>query len=202
MRPRFVLALLFLSLLILSAVFYLKRPLRRTPAPSPEAETATAATVTVSNAVTNPAPPAESAPVIAAAVATNVLSLEQHEAAIDAETDRLQQWSVNDDPTSLSNILADLTNPEKEIREAAIEATRQFGSADAIPALKSAAVNSTDTDEQIEMLEAAKFLSLPGISDIGVQLPRTPAQIQADAQRQAERQKHDPIHHSQAAPNN
>ena len=36
---------------------------------------------------------------------------------------------MNDDPTSLSNILADLPNSEKEIREAAIDAAKHFGSA-------------------------------------------------------------------------
>ena len=68
---------------------------------------------------------------------TNILTDEQRQAAIDAEIDRLQQWSMNDDPASLSNILADLTSPEKEIRDAAIEATKEFGSTNAIPALES-----------------------------------------------------------------
>ena len=52
--------------------------------------------------------------------------------------DRLQDWSMNDDAESLNHIVAGLTSPEKEIREAAIEATKQFGSADAISALKAA----------------------------------------------------------------
>jgi HEAT repeat protein len=119
--------------------------------------------------------------------ATNILTPEQHQTAIDAETDRLQEWSVNDDPASLSNILADLTNPDKEIRVAAIEAARQFGSADAIPALKAAADATDDLQEKNDDLQAADFLSLPGISDSSVQLPLTPEQIQANAQRNAER---------------
>jgi HEAT repeat protein len=70
---------------------------------------------------------------------------------------------MNDDPASLSNILADLTNPEKEIRDAAIEAAKQFGSTNAIPTLKAVAANTTDTEEQIALLEAANFLSLPPV---------------------------------------
>ncbi len=99
---------------------------------------------------------------------------------------------MNDDPASLSNILADLTNPEKEIRDAAIEAAKQFGSTNAIPTLKAVAANTTDLEEQSALLEAADFLSLPAISDSGVQLPRTPEQIQAAMQKQAQRQRQNP----------
>jgi hypothetical protein len=122
-----------------------------------------------------------------APVSTNTLTPEQRQAAMDAETDRLQQWSANDDPASLSNILADLTSSEKEIQEAAIEAAKQFGSSNAIPALKTAAASNQDTGEQIALLEAADFLSLPSLSSSGPDT-RTPEQIQADTQRSAERQ--------------
>jgi HEAT repeat protein len=134
------------------------------------------------------------------------LTPEQRQAAIDAETDRLQDWSLSDDPGVLPNILADLSNPEKEVREAAIEATKQFGSSNAIPTLRAAVANTTDPEEQIALLEAVEFLSLPGISDSSVQLPRTPEQIQADQQRilqrQAQRQKNAPNRNSQPPPNN
>ena len=94
---------------------------------------------------------------------------------------------MNDDPASLSNILADLTNSEKEIRDAAIEAAKQFGSTNAIPTLKAVAANTTDPEEQIALLEAANFLSLPGVN-WGSTTPKTPEQIQAAAQRKAERE--------------
>jgi len=93
-------------------------------------------------------------------------------------------WSRNNDPQSLSNILADLSSPQKDVREAAIEAAKQFGSTNAIPALKAAAMSATDTDEQIEMLQAANFLSLPSISSIQL----TPDQIAAGQQRVAKMQ--------------
>jgi HEAT repeat protein len=117
-------------------------------------------------------------------VAANTLTPEQRQAAIDAETDRLQQWSMNDDQVSLSNILADLTNPDKEVREAAIEAAEQFGSTNAIPVLQNLAANNEDSEEKAALLEAANFLSLPSINS----LPRTPEQIQAAAKRKADRE--------------
>ena len=92
---------------------------------------------------------------------------------IEAETDRLQQLSMSDDPISLSNILADLTSPEKEIRAAAIEATKQFGSTNAIPALKAAAEASEDHEEKAAFLEAVDFLSLPSLDTVTMSPPET-----------------------------
>jgi hypothetical protein len=190
-------ALLLVALLVLGAAFFLNQLLIRHPA-NPPVPAGVAAASTTSEPATAVFPAAaqtdtaSSPPMMAAPVATNALTPEQQQAAIDAETDRLQQWSMNDDPVSLSNILADLTNSEKEVREAAIEATKQFGSTNAIPTLKAVAANTTDPEEQIALLQAANFLSLPAISDGSVQLPRTPEQIQAAAQKQAQRQNHNP----------
>lgn len=112
------------------------------------------------------------------------LTAEEQQATNDAEIDRLQEWSRNDDPQSLSNILADLTSSQKDVRDAAIEATKQFDSTNAIPALKAAAANATDTDEQIAMLEAVKFIELPPLTFS----PPTPGQAQAAQQQRAQRQ--------------
>jgi CheY-like chemotaxis protein len=114
---------------------------------------------------------------------------------------------MNDDPQSLSNILADLTSPEKEIRMAAIEAAKQFESTNAIPVLKAAAANAEDNQEAIALLQAADWLALPTFDfnhpGTGPQL--TPAQIQArdknkakaQARRQAQLQKNNPPSASQ-----
>jgi hypothetical protein len=204
MRPKFVLALILLAVLVLGAAFFLKQRMGSASAPPAGAEITPPVPVTAPNAVMSVAPP----PVIPPApTVTNTLTPEQRQTAIEAETDRLQQWSMNDDPASLSNILADLTNSEKEIREAAIEATKQFGSSDAIPTLKQVAADTSDTGEQIALLEAADFLSLPSISDSSVQLPRTPEEIQMEQQKRAEKealkqgQKH-PARQNSPAPSN
>lgn len=167
------------SLLILSGAFLLKQHWGSTSVPPASAEVAPPAPVTASNALANIAPP----PALATA-ATNVITPEQRQDAITAETDRLQEWSTSSDPGDLANILADLNNPEKEVRAAAIEAAKQFGSPSAIPTLKAVAATSTDPEEQTALLEAADFLSLPSITDAPGQ-PKTPEQIQAQAQQQA-----------------
>lgn len=94
--------------------------------------------------------------------------------------EHLLDWSMNHDAASLSNILVRLTNPEKEIRAAAIEAARQFGSSNAIPALTAAANATDDIREKIECLEAAEFLTLPPLA-----FSRPPAELQAQMEAQA-----------------
>ena len=126
--------------------------MENSPAPS-NLETAAVSSL-VSNAVTAVVSTTVTVPVF-------IQSPELHQAAIDAEIDRLQQFSMNDDLTSLSNILADLINPEKEVRQASIEAAKQFGSTNAISTLKAVAANTDDTREQIALFEAVDFLSLP-----------------------------------------
>jgi len=180
MRPKFVFALLLLALLALGAVFFLKQHLGNV-APSPTSpESATPAPPPASNVMASVAPPP--APIPAAPASTITLTPEQRQAAIDAEIDRLQDWSMNNDPASLSNILADLTSPEKEIRDAAIEAAKQFDSTNAIPTLKAVAANTADTGEQIALLEAADFLSLPSLPPL-TKPPQTREQMKAAAQQ-------------------
>ena len=185
MRPKIVIIILLAGLAGVTVILLIKHQGSPPPAAVPIAiaETKPAAPQTAPT-VTNVPPPAP-APVAAAPVATNALTPEQRQAAIDAETDRLQQWSMNDDSESLSNILADLTNSEKEIRGAAIEAVQQFGSTNAIPILKNLAANDQDPEEKAALLEAANFLSLPSIFDVGK--PTTPAE--REARRQAQMQK-------------
>ncbi len=104
---------------------------------------------------------------------------EEKQSYIETEVSRLQDLSTQDDPAALTAIMNDLTNSEKEVRLAAIEATKQFGSKDAIPVLQADVASAAGTDEKIALLEAADFLSLPSLTDAGVQTPPTPDQLQA-----------------------
>jgi hypothetical protein len=97
-------------------------------------------------------------------VAAQPVTPEEREAAIESEKDRLAALEMNDDASSLSNILADLNSPEKEIRMAAIDAAVQFHSTNAIPVLQSAAANDQDMEEKIALLKAADFLALPEVT--------------------------------------
>jgi HEAT repeat protein len=157
LRPKFIITLGLLIFLVLSAALLLKRQLGNTSVPPASPEVAPAAPPAVSNIVANAAQPSTHATVPAI---TNVVLSAKERAD---EIDRLQDWSMNDDAESLNHIVADLTSPDKEIREAAIEATKQFGSADAIPSLKAAADSTENIEDKTAYLEAADFLSLPSM---------------------------------------
>jgi hypothetical protein len=190
MRPKFVFALLLFTFLILGGALFLKQYLGGGLKPSANAESVASVPPVNSNVVAMAAPPREPAPASlpvaplstnTAMPPTNTVAPEPSQEAIDAEVNRLQDWSLNDDPESLSNILADLTNSVKEVREAAIDAAEQFGSTNAIPALKAAAQTTDDLQEKIAYLEAADFLSLPSLPHDS-QPAKTLEQMKAEAQ--------------------
>ena len=195
MRPKIVIIILLAGLAGVSGILLIKHQGAPPPAAAPIAITEIKPAAPQTARTITSVPPTAPAPVAAAPVA---MTPEQRQAAIDAETDHLQQWSMNDDPASLSNILADLTSPEKEVRQAAIEAAEQFGSTNAIPILKNLAANDGDPAEKAALLEAAHFISLPSIFD--VDNSTTPAE--RDARRQAQMQKRALNQNSPAAPNN
>jgi len=114
-------------------------------------------------------------------VDTNALA-EKHEAEIQEHIEKLQELQVNDDAQSLQAILSELTSPDKEVREAAVEATIQFGSRDAIPVLKNLAAYTVDVDEQKALMDAAAFLELPTITEARAQNPDAKTQDAAPPQ--------------------
>ena len=207
MRPKFLVVLFLVTGVVLVGVFYFKPHVAPSPTPSVIPEAAVAPVPEVPAMVVTPTPPA---PVVTASVPVVTLTPEQRQAAIDAEIERLRQAGLSDNPADLTVILVDLTNPEKEIREAAILATKQFGSTNAIPALQTAAENTTNATEKAELLEAADFIALPSTSINVVATPKTPDEVQAiqqqivqrEAARQAKLQNRlrASSHNSQAAP--
>jgi hypothetical protein len=181
MRPKFVITFLLLAVAVFGAIILLKPKPAAPPAP-PFAETTTTAPPETARPPAKKLPPVENAapvksveeavaavpetapannpPPAPAATATNeVLTVLERTAAID----RLQDWSTHDakDTDALTNIVAALSSPDEKVREAAIDATRELGSKDAIPALTEAAAHTSDPDEKKALLDAIKFLKLP-----------------------------------------
>ena len=104
-----------------------------------------------------------------AAAATN--ADEAHEVYVQNQVAELQELQTRDDAQSLQAILGELTNSDRTIREAAIDATTQFGSRDAIPFLKDLAARTQVPDEKAELLDAADFLALPSLTEVRQQNP-------------------------------
>jgi hypothetical protein len=196
MRPKVVIAILLAGLAGFAGIFFLKRLTTPDQPLSPAANVQTLASAppvsfdagvihevppavpTVSAVITNSAPENQIAqvtniPPVAPAANAPVID---HETYAQSEIDKLQELQANDDAQSLHAILADLTNSDKTIRAAAIEATTQFGSRDAIPVLKDLAARTPDPDEKQQLQDAADFLALPSITELREQNPHVKIQ--------------------------
>jgi hypothetical protein len=170
MRPKFAATILLVAALLIGAVVFLKfRPVAPPPKPAPvvvavnqppQPRPAPAPVVEPPVVAPAPAPPA---PVVAPPppAPTNTLTAEEREAAIEAEVAKLQDWQGNTDSVSYSNILNDLTHPERQVRFAAIESLKQVDNTNAIPVLKDLAAKTDDVEEAKALLDAAHFISLP-----------------------------------------
>jgi HEAT repeat protein len=93
------------------------------------------------------------------------------EAYIQQRVDELIGLGAEKDPASLDKLLNALTNPEPQIRAAALEALVQFGSRDAVPRLEEISLQTQDAHERAEIAEAIEFLKLPSLSEV-VELKR------------------------------
>jgi hypothetical protein len=194
MRTKFVLALMSFAALVLAVTFYFQQKFAQSPPPASATTAVSPPSTAKPGSAANPGLARQfvTQPTLSVAVKPP-MTPEEKQAYIEAETSRLQDLSTQDDSASLSAILNDLTDPEKEVRLAAIEATKQFGSKDAIPTLQASVADAKDTDEKIALLEAADFLALPTLADAEVQAPLTPDQLQAiqeQRQRQAARKQY------------
>lgn len=91
----------------------------------------------------------------------------------------LQDLAWFDDPESLKKILAELHSPLPEIRAAALEATIDFSSNEAIPYLEVISAGTYDVVERGKITEAIEFLKLPTLTEhlesIGAETGQEPA---------------------------
>ena len=92
--------------------------------------------------------------------------LAQHQTYVEKRIEELTDLAMNDDSSSLDTILSELTNRDPQIRKAALEATIQFGSRDAIPKLADVVSQVDDPGEKHDILEAIEFLKLPSASEV------------------------------------
>jgi hypothetical protein len=80
---------------------------------------------------------------------------------------QLIDMGMSDNPANLKVILSELENPEPEIRQAALTATLDFGSKDALPVLQNELAYATDLQEKMDLKNAIDFLQLPKFGSSG-----------------------------------
>lgn len=85
---------------------------------------------------------------------------------VSRRVDELLDLAMNDDSDSLTAILAELENRDKDIRTGALDAVIQFADRAAIPHLRELAERTLDSAEKARLLEAADFLELPSLTEV------------------------------------
>ena len=96
---------------------------------------------------------------------TAPLEEESHEQKVRQRIAELNDLAMNSDTNSLSTILAELNNSDKEIRKGALEAVIQFADRAAIPRLHEIADRTEDATEKAALLEAIEYLKLPSLTE-------------------------------------
>src|SRR5262245_47062061 len=84
---------------------------------------------------------------VAAVEATPAGGTNQNRAVIAHRIEELETLAMNNDTASRDAIVAELQNPSKEIRHAALQAAIQFGDRSVVPRLQELAGQTEDTDE-------------------------------------------------------
>ena len=178
MRPKIVIPVLVLGLLTV-ALFILFRSHSGVATDSQSQETADAqpatdtspgapkpASRTPTNVQAGPKSPERVSPEGGPADGLADTAEEQYKTYVEKRVNELQDFSANGDKESLDAILSELSNRSPEIRKAAVEAAKQFGSRDAIPSLQDAANQTDDLSEKAEVNAAMEFLKLPSLTEV------------------------------------
>jgi HEAT repeat protein len=165
MRAKVVLPVLALSVLLIALALLLSQrnrdasgalPARDTAAllPSPRAQFQGQPGLVKRLSLSPEGPPARLA-------AEGDSTRDNHKTAVANRIAELNRLAMTSDPRSLDTILSELSNRDRPIRAAAVSATIDFGSRDAIPALQNALAGTDDLKEKVEIQRAIDFLQLP-----------------------------------------
>lgn len=91
---------------------------------------------------------------------------EHRATSVAARISELSDLSRKPDTASLQTLLSELSNPDQEIREAALDIISQSGNRAAIPGLIQAAEHTQDAAERKAILDAIEFLKLPTLTEV------------------------------------
>jgi hypothetical protein len=184
MRPKVILGLVMLALICGAGLFLARNRGQQTPSTDSVAPLPQAAEEVAASQIDSSAPISEKANEIITATAAvqgsgkaltaenpkprtvkGQLLEDRHREDVENRASELMDLAMNDDTNSLHTILSELNNPDPEIRQAALDATIQFGSTNAIPGLESASLWNESPEEKQQIADAIEFLKLPQLGD-------------------------------------
>jgi hypothetical protein len=165
MRAKVVLPVLALSLLLIAIAFVLNHANRgpsevlpatqeRSSLPGPPGE------VPSQPKHTKPVSPGREPPIARSASGAESAPAD-HASVVAERVAELNRLAMTSDPGSLDTILSELSNHDPAIRMAAVSATIDFGSRDAVPALQNALGWTDELKEKMEIQRAIDFLQQP-----------------------------------------
>jgi hypothetical protein len=172
MRPIVVVAALLLAVGLLGIIALASKSLRSRPAGGPPAELVAGhpSPPAAANTSAEPATAAATAiPPIAVAPdpnsAAGKLAAAAHAEAVRKRIGELDALAMKHDPASRDVILAELQNPDKAIRQGALEAAIQLGDRSVVPRLQEIAAQTEDPDEKAALLAAVDYINLPSLTE-------------------------------------
>lgn len=165
-----IIGVLLLACVLIGVAALISNTLRPRPAiASPGAPAPAEAGANAASAKDLPLLPA--APVAgknSAAMTTNAAAAENPAPAADVarQISELNTLAMNNDAASRDAILAQMRNPDKTIRKAALEAAIQFGDRSVVPPLKEIAAQTEDSTEKADILAAIDYINLPSLTEV------------------------------------
>jgi hypothetical protein len=180
MRPKIVLTIVTLGLFVFGTLFAIRHSAERStrnPDPQPIPSNSTLPVDTLASATAQPVAERVAAPTgsgTPSESASTPSTEDAHQAYVEKRTAELMDIAMTDDRANLDIILSELNNRDPEIRKAALEATIQFGSRDAIPKLADAVSQTDDPNEKAALADAIEFLKLPSLTEIHAQSSAQP----------------------------
>jgi hypothetical protein len=164
MRPKVVIGVLLAVALAAAGVLGLKG-VRTQPPPSaqPESPARPGPNIVIESIPESSAPDAGSSRI---APATNAASADSdHAKYVRRRVYELNLLAMKSDPASRDAILAELENPDPEIRKGARDAAIQSGDRSVVPRLKEVAEKTQDPAEKAEILAAIEYINLPSLTE-------------------------------------
>ena len=154
--------MLLVAVLLTAGVMVVSRALRRAPAADAQPDSRALAV----NSNEEPTKATSNAPSTAPGTSNLATGPSPvHANYVRQRAAELNALAMKNDSASRDAILAELQNPDPQIRKAALEAAIQTGDRSVVPRLQEIAAQTEDAGEKAEILEAIEYINLPSLSE-------------------------------------
>jgi HEAT repeat protein len=161
MRPKVVIVIVLCAFGLMATIALLKGVAGKNSAnpDQPALTEGNAAPLPAASNAEHPRLPASGTP----APASDAVRAALIEKEIDQIHDLQGQSDETNNPVIIQTLVQKLSNPEPEVRKAALDVLRQLNDTNAIPALQNAVASLTDPREKVAILDTIEYLKLPPI---------------------------------------